>query len=259
MTDIDPTHDDEQKLELGVGPAFRRLMADICRATVPEKRLKTANAMSVDQTAFPSHFRSTQFRRQPDIDKLIAQGKDLPDDVELGPDGKLLRCPDLDARAGHRSASSTTGYKSVEFVGYQVMLAVLTKSAHWSGQPDAVKEGADVPPYILGFSVDPASNNVGYAAERVVSDALAIAPGIKEVLADRGITQQWEQFVRPLHKRELDVTLDFKKDEIGIKMVTVGTYKHKQSLYTATGAFYPLWLPEHFHKAPEGLTTDELR
>ena len=25
----------------------------------------------------------------------------------------------------------------------------------------------------------------------------------------------------------------------------------------AAGAFYPLWLPEYFHEAPEGLTTDE--
>ena len=259
MTDIDLLHDDEEKIELQIGSNFRRLMADICQATIPVKRLKDAKAISVDQTAFQTFYRSTQFSKQGEIDQLIAQGKDLPDDVQLGPDGKLIRCPDLDARAGHRSASAATGHKATEFTGYHTTFSVLTKPIHWSGKPDKLKEHPDVPPYILSYSVDPASNNVGHMSERVVHDALAIAPGIREVLADRGITQLGEAFVRPVHQRGLDVTMDLKSDMIDTKMITAGTGKHKQRLYTAEGAFYPLWLPEHFHEVPEGLTTNKLR
>ena len=259
MTDIGSTHDGEQKFELGVGDAFRRLTTDLCRSTIPKKQLKNAKAMSVDQTAFPSHFRSTQFRKQADIDKLIAQGKDLPDDVELGPDGKLIRCADLDARAGHRSAAATTGYKSVEFVGYHATYAVLTRPAHWSGDPNEIKQHPKVPAYIMGCAVDPASNNVGRMSMRVVQAAQSIAPGIKEVLADRGITQLGEDFVRPVRQLGLDITMDLKKDEVGIKIITVGTGKHKQRVYAAAGGFYPMWLPDHFKEVPEGLTTDALR
>ena len=259
MTDIDPTNDGEQKFELGVGDAFRRLTTELCRATIPEKQLKNAKAISVDQTAFPSHFRSTQFRKQEDIDKLIAQGKDLPDDVELGPDGKLIRCPDIDARAGHRSAAATTGYKAVEFVGYHASYAVLTRPAHWSGDPDEIKQHPPVPPYIMACGVDPASNNAGRMSLRAVQAAQSIAPGIKEVLADRGITQLGEDFVRPVRQLGLDITMDLKKDEVGIKIITVGTGKHKQRVYAAAGGFYPMWLPDHFKEVPEGLTIDELR
>ena len=126
-------------------------------------------------------------------------------------------------------------------------------------QPDALKEHPDVPPYILNFSVDPASNNVGHISTRVVRDALSIAPGIREVLADRGITQLREAFVRAVHQLGLDITMDLKKDEIRTTMIAVGTGKHKQHLYTAEGAFYPLWLPNYFKEVPEGLTTKELR
>ena len=94
---------------------------------------------------------------------------------------------------------------------------------------------------------------------RVVRDALSIAPGIREVLADRGITQLGEAFVRPVHQLELDITMDLKKDEIGIEMIAVGTGKHMQRVNAAAGGFYPPWLPDKFQRVPEGLTTDKLR
>ena len=261
MTDSAPIHDDDHEpvTQLQIGSDFRRVIADICKATIPAKRLKNAKAISVDQTAFETFYRTTDFHRQADIDLLIKEGKPLPDDVELGPDGKLIRCTDLDARGGYRSASSATGFKDTRFTGYHVTFAVLTRPVHWSGQADALKEHPDVPPYILNFSVDPASNNVGHMSTRVVSDALSIAPGIREVLVDRGISQLGEAFVRPVRQLGLDITMDLKKDEISTTMIAVGTGKHKQHLYTAEGAFYPLWLPNYFKEVPEGLTTNELR
>lgn len=268
MTDNDLVHDDdhlvhdddpEQLGELLIGSDFRRVITDICRATIPKKRLKNAKAMSVDQTAFESFYRADDFHKQADIDLLIKQGKPLPDGVELGPDGKLIRCADLDARTGYRTASAATGYKDAPFTGYHVTFAVLTRSVHWSGQPDALKEHDDVPPYIVNFAVDPATNNVGRMSLRVVEDALSIAPGIREVLADRGITQLGETFIRHVRQLRLDITMDLKKDDFGIEMISVGTGKHQQRLYAAEGAFYPPWLPERFKEVPEGLTTRELR
>ena len=41
-----------------------------------------------------------------------------------------------------------------------------------------------VPCYIVGLSVDPASFHPGIAARKAVEDALAIAPGLEEVLTD---------------------------------------------------------------------------
>ena len=36
------------------GEGMRRLISDILASTVPEKRLKEATAIAIDQTAFPS-------------------------------------------------------------------------------------------------------------------------------------------------------------------------------------------------------------
>ena len=38
------------------GEGMRRLISDILASTVPEKRLKEATAIAIDQTAFPSFF-----------------------------------------------------------------------------------------------------------------------------------------------------------------------------------------------------------
>ena len=191
------------------GEGMRRLISDILASTVPEKRLKEATAIAIDQTAFPSFLSLRDFRKQKDIDRAVAEalretGK-IPEDIELGPDGKLIRCTDRDARAGHRSASAATGHKAANFVGFQVAVAALVRSASWSGQPDQCKLGPEVPPYILGLSVDPASDEVGPIGHRVVSDVLNIAPGLREVIADRGFTQARKTFNRRLHKMGLDL------------------------------------------------------
>ena len=95
-------------------------------------------------------------------------------------------------------------------------------------------------------------------SKRVVDDALSIAPNIEEVIADRGITQLGDTFVRSLHELGLDVTMDLKKDMLGSKVITVGIGKHQQALLAIAGAFYPPWLPERFHEVPKGLDADGL-
>ena len=242
--------------DLGAVCDFRLLCREMLQATIPAKRLKDAKAVSVDQTAFPTFFRSCDFRTQKTIDKAVRdalqQTGKIPDDVQLGPDGKLIRCHDLDARAGHRSASAATGHKATGFVGYQVTFAVLV-------HPSTTQAEAPVPGYIVGMSVDPASCHPGLAARSAVEDAVAVAPGVEEVLTDMGISQFGEAFVRPMHRLGLDVVRDLKSNEAQMRVVEVGTGKHRQHLLTVDGMFFPMWLPERFRQVPDGLTDAQLR
>ena len=83
-----------------------------------------------------------------------------------------------------------------------------------------------VPCYIAGLSVDPASFHPGHAARKAVEDALAIAPGLEEVLTDMGISQLGEAFVRPMHELGLDVIRDLKSNEAQMKVIDC---RHRQA------------------------------
>jgi hypothetical protein len=116
-----------------------------------------------------------------------------------------------------------------------------------------------VPAYIVGISVDPASFHPGIAARKAVEDALAIAPGLEEVLTDMGISQCGEAFVRPMHEWGLDVIRDLKANEALMKMIEVGTGKHRQHLLTVDGMFFSPWLPKRFWEVPDGLSQKQLQ
>ena len=116
-----------------------------------------------------------------------------------------------------------------------------------------------MPGYIVGMSVDPASCHPGLAARSAVEDAVAVAPGVEEVLTDMGISQFGEAFVRPMHRLGLDVVRDLKSNEAQMRVVEVGTGKHRQHLLTVDGMFFPMWLPERFRQVPDGLTDAQLR
>ena len=104
------------------------------------------------------------------------------------------------------------------------------------------------------------SSDPGPIGERLVGDVLAIAPGIKEVLADRGFTQLPESFNRPLHPRGLDITMDYKSDMASVaKHVQVGTGTNRQRLITTQGMFFPPWLPHRFFTVPPGLSFSQRR
>lgn len=235
------------------GEGLRRLISDVLACTVPAKRLEQTTAIAIDQTAFATFSRTRDFRKQEDIDKEVARalretGK-IPDDIDLGPDGKLIRGADRDARAGHRSASAATGHKAVTFVGYQVTPAVLVRSASWSGQPDHCKLGPEVPPYIVGLAVNGASDEVGDIGYRVVSDVLSIAPGVKEVIADRGFTQCRKTFNRRIHELGLDLVMDYKaKTAARPRAFDVGEHEYgtdewPQPFHLCGGALLPTWMP----------------
>ena len=136
MTDMH--HSDEFDIELVCD--FRLLSQEMLRAMIPKKWLKEAKAVSVDQTAFPTFFKCRDFRRQADVEQEVQRAIEetgmIPDDLQLGPDGKLIRCDDLDARAGRRSASAATGHKATGFLGYFVTFAVLTRLASSDGDSE---------------------------------------------------------------------------------------------------------------------------
>ena len=250
----DTNHSEE--FDLGVVCDFRLLCQELLKATIPKKWLKNTLAISVDQTAFPTFFRSYDYRTQAEVDRAVNQALEqtgkIPDDVELGPDRKSIRCADYGARAGYRSASAATGHKARIFVGYHVTFAVLVKLAN-AAPSDAV------PGYICGLSVDPASYHAGHAARKAIEDSLAIAPNVKEVLTDMGISQYGEVFVRRMHELGLDVIRDLKSNEAHLKVLEVGAGKHRQHLIALDGMFFPLWLPDKFKQPPKDLTNKQLQ
>ena len=169
--------------------------------SIPQARLDKATAVAVDQTAYPTHYRTTDFRRQADVDKAFKATGALPDGVIVDSDGKMVRCTDPDARAGHRSASTAAGGKATAFVGYHVNQATLVKATpRWSGRPEAdpLNPKDKWPPYVASLSVVRASANPGPVCADLVWSAQRVAPHINDVLADRGITNCTETFNRLL-------------------------------------------------------------
>ena len=234
-------------------PGLRLLISDILAATVPKKRLRQATAVAVDQTDFESFYTCTEWRKQDEVDRAIDDafnnGEDPPDGFMLGPDRKLIRCADLHARGGHRSA--TTKRPKSNFTGYMATLAVLVRAAHWTGRPTKCRLGPKVPPYVLGLSVDPACRNPGVIGVHLVSDVKDIAPNLKEVLADRGFTQLTDTFNRNIHRLCLDLVMDYKDDARHVKMrlLTGSRFRDRarqQSLWLIAGSLVPEWTdPEY--------------
>ena len=247
---------------------WSRFSSELLGLSIPQARLDKATAVAVDQTAFPTHYRTTDFRRQADVDKAFKATGALPDGVIVDREGKMVRCKDPDARAGHRSASTAAGGKATAFVGYHVNEATLVKpTTRWSGRPKADPLIADDGgfPYVTSLSVVRASANPGPVCFDLVSSAQQVAPGINDVLADRGITNCTETFNRPLHQQNINVTMDYKNmPHTQINAATTMTLKwvdkrNVQLLYVGMDGLYPLWIPKRFLRFPKGLTKDAAR
>lgn len=115
---------------------FDRLSSDLLKLSIPETRRESATALSVDQTAFPTFYPTTNFGSQDAVNKAFKETGKAPEGCHVGEDGKLVRCKDTDARAGHRSASTTAGNAGF-YTGYAVSSGVLVRSTNWSGRPKA--------------------------------------------------------------------------------------------------------------------------
>lgn len=150
----------------GADPGFLWFNIDVLLATVTDEFLARVAAGALDATAFETSGRTRDYRVQREVDRAICEaleaGEEVPGDVMLGLDGKLMRCPsDPEARGSIRSASSETGFKQVWFDGYFLTSFVASPDYKWSGIPDEIRLGVDLGPLILGFSTAPATRNKG--------------------------------------------------------------------------------------------------
>jgi hypothetical protein len=113
----------------------------------------------------------------------------------IGPDGRKIYTVDPDARAGHRSA--TNSRPAGPYVGYELHLAVQTRTVRWTNGIDKTTLGLEVAGVITNLSLVPAGT---HRAEAVV-DRLIAAKGadqpLDEVVWDPGYslcrpeTAQW--------------------------------------------------------------------
>ena len=201
-------------------------------ASVPRHIRRTVKTVIVDSTPVETWARTIHYVKQYDIDKdafamhreKVLENPDLAEPepmsamkaaaakkrgVEVGPDGKIIRSKDLDARAGHASARRKR--KAHKFVGYDLTTVIACRTISWSGRPDEYKLGPHVRPYILAIDLNPAGQNPGPSGLRAILNALKIAPGITEVIADRAYTVKREKFLRPLHELAINVVMDYPK------------------------------------------------
>ncbi|WP_419922603.1 transposase [Candidatus Poriferisodalis sp.] len=215
-------------------------------AAIPDDALIDVTAVAVDSTAFATWFETREYIKEKDAQaqrraKALKQ-KDplaehrlkaleehdleepdlaaaLPKDAEIGtkvgefgPDGRLVRSVDPEARPGYKS--STGKERARLFLGYDVHIAVAVKGATFLGVDKGVSFSEPVLPFILGLHVSPGATNPAIAGIAVVLMARALASRIDEVLADRAYTTKGERFNRPLHQMGIDVVMDYPSDVV---------------------------------------------
>ncbi|MXY10815.1 MAG: hypothetical protein F4Z00_12785 [Acidimicrobiaceae bacterium] len=223
--------------------------------SVPKQVLTRIKVGAVDATAFATNARVTDFRRQADVDKMLRDSlinsTPLPDGLIVGQDGKIQRCKaDPEARTSVRGASRATGHKQSYFTGY--FGTIVAASPDRRDYPDPNKDippERDIGPYVLSFSLDPATVNRAPVGRDVVLSLKKALPRLDLIVADREFTTR-SDFVRPLHEADIDIIMDYTvttKERPTI--VRVG--RRREPLYLSCGDFFPLWMPERFLVPPD--------
>ena len=177
--------------------------------------------------------------------------------LQVGEDGRIIRCKDHDARTGWATATKKT--EAHYFIGYSLTLAVACRSAHWSGNPDKIKLGPKIPRYILGLSLNPAGDSPGDVGRHTVDQARMIAAKINEIIADRGYTTKLEKFLRELHKWGINTVMDYTKTVINKpKVINIGSSKTtKQQALVSCGVILPDWINDYWKKPPPHIANDK--
>ena len=254
----EPADDDETGADLGL----LWFNFNVLLATIPEPVLDKIKAGSVDATAFHTYARTREFRSQKVVDKAVLRALKetgaIPEDVSLGPDGKLIRCPaDPHARGGLQSPNYNTGHKKEHFSGYFVTFLSPSRDYHWAGDPTEITLREHIGPYVLNFCVAPATQVRGPIARDLTLAAKHELPDFHSVTGDREFSDQRDTFVRTLHAQQINVIADYKKNQLDAKLVTVG--KKQRSLYRICGGFYPLWIDDKFKEPPDDSVTEQDR
>ena len=170
--------------------------------------------------------------------------------IKVGRDGRIIRGKDPDMRAGW--ASATKKRRAHFFVGYDLHIVVLCRSIDWQGNPRCFQISDKVPLYVMAMMLVPAGTNPGPAGCDAVLRACAIAPRIREVVADRAYTVKRTSFLRPLHKEGLNVVMDYPKRMLyKADPITLG--KRKQPAIENCGTIMPDWVAIDRYTLPEDL------
>ena len=165
-----------------------------------------------------------------------------------GPDGRIQRSKDPDARPTYKSATSKEPPHIV--VGYDVHLATAVRSVTWTGDPNKVAFGPAPPAFITSICVAPGATNPGPIGVGVVEQSRRIAPRLGEVIVDRGYSTKREKFVRLVHELGINVAMDYTITDISHpKPIKVG--RRGQRLLASCGDFFSPWLPEHLQIPPD--------
>ena len=242
--------------------------------SIPPAALRNITAAVLDETPRPMWARrTTVFENQADLERKAKErwreenpNKPVPTEgdewvtmieaqaihmgYEVGPDGRLIHGKDLDARMGW--ATATSQLPAGHYVGYGLTLLIACQEALWSGNPDKLTLGDEIPLYILALSVKPAGTDPGPNGRNVVEAGRTNAPNINDVTADRGYSTKIETFVRPLHEIEVNITMDFK---VAVRRkprtITVGaTTKTRTAVHIHCGTILPHWINRYWEKPP---------
>ena len=256
-------------------------------ASVPRRVRRTATAVVLDSTPVEGYAVPRVFTKQADLNKAakarieeatrlendpyakhrrdVLKDPDLPEPEEMkgylaavakklgikvGTDGRIIRGKDPDMRAGW--ASATKKRKAHFFVGYDAHVVSLCRSIQWQGNPRSYQLSPKVPLYVVALMLVPAGTNPGPVGYDAVMRARAIAPNIREVIADRAYTLKRESFLRPLHEEKINVVMDYPKRMIAkADPTTLG--KRQQSAINNCGTIIPDWVESNQYTLPEEL------
>ena len=241
-------------------------------ASVPLATRAAVTASAVDATPFEGWAVTRDYSRVPDPllehRRAVLEDPDLPEpDLTrlarqgnggigtYGPDGRLQRTLDPDVRTGWRTATAkrTAGTYS----GYEVTLAVACASVHWSGNPDKIAMGEPIPPYILALDVTPGGTNPGPVGYRTVERSRLVAPGIVEVIADRGYTVKRVDFVRRLHRANIDVVMDYTQ-RVRQRPTAMTFRGGQETILEHCGTLLHHWMPPSLQAPPKNLSGQRL-
>ena len=244
----------------GADPGLLWFNIDVLLATVTDEFLAKVTAGAMDATAFETSGRTRDFRVQKEVDRAVRKaleaGEEVPGDVMLGPDGKLVRCPsDPQARGSVRSASSETGFVKKWFAGYFVTSFAVSQDYEWSGDPTEVDLSEDLGPLTLAFSIAPATRDKGPIARDVTAAIKQLLSQLRLMTADREFTVKRESLVKPLHDQDIAVIMDYKRPFA--EKFDVVTLPNGERVYETCGDHFPLWMPQEFLGAPDASLSEE--
>ena len=241
-------------------------------ATIPDRYRPTIEAVAVDSTVSPTWAVTRDFRLEKDAlaeHRLASlETPDLPEPElpttggtgggrvgSVGPDGRLIRTADIDARPTYKSATSAEAAQLV--TGYDLHIATAVRSATWTGDPNRVALGPAPLPFITAVHMAPGATNPGPIGLFLVEQTKEIAARVGEAVLDRAYSAKRQKLVRPLHEQGVNVVMDYTSTEINKpKLVKVG--RKGQRLLVSCGTLFSPWLPKKMQVPPDKATPAEL-